>query len=377
MKKIFSVILCFIMLLSLSACSIVKKGSTGGGGSENTPVDPATFKRHTVPQSVLTLLGKSTATNLIVDDTFETGIAALPNSLTAEFRYAGYMGYGKLHGEEEVVAKCQWMLAQWASAGNIGDENSEGYSYIHSGEEYIWSNAFKKITLNPTGGLVKLATNCGAEYDYADKNTKTWSDNKPLDHWVHLLLQNIYWQKVTLGDIDNNIVAYIDFSVDYLNNRLTNTSKALVPEANGEHAAQCAQLVWYMHVLSDKYEEYHTRYPGQNRESMWFGIPLYDSREEGGIVQGEVFAYDKGTNMVIYSVPKDDYFDSQPTIGVRYRLTIPLKNAIEFCNSQLVEQGIFDGTDTRKYEFYFSNIGWEMPGTIDTQVTIYQMGLYY
>ena len=129
--------------------------------------------------------------------------------------------------------------------------------------------------------------------------------------------------------------------------------------------AQCAQLVWYFKLY------------GKSGRVLWFGIPLFDNREVNKPVQKEVVLWDIGTATTIYSISKRDYFKTQPQVGERYKLTIPLMESIKKCWKFAKAKGNFEKSDTLETAYLAAmNIGFEMPGTIDIKATLNHLGVY-
>jgi len=358
-KKLGCILLSLIMLCLFTSCSIVKKGEGGGNGDsgESGGGVTATAQRHAVPDGI-----ESNAVNIIRDDMFQCGINVLGiNASDGGRNLYGYFDYdgralftgqdlfpvpgGSNHRDSRQRNRA-WELTQWASKKNIVDDCIKNVD----GDTYSYENEYKKIVVNPVTGTITIRSNCGMEYGYKERADK--------DSWVHFLLEQ-FPTKRTLGSFTKAYL-YCDFCVNECTNRLT------IGDASGiGEDAQAAQLVWYF------------RFSASDLTRIWLGIPLYDNREEGKMVPGGAFTYDEGTKSAIYTVAKDDFFKTQPVKGTRYRVMSQIDAELRFAYEQTVAVGTFDSSlDINEAYLDTMNIGFEIPGTFDFEVTFYQIGLY-
>jgi len=379
MRKFLSLLLCILLALACISCSVAPKGNSGGsggdsggsggsggdggsGGGGDDPQPPAvyTVQRHAVPEGI-----EGNAVNLLRDDMFQMGINLLginSNPYSPEFEsrdikgYFDYDGRAVFAGADAPVSGINyddwklrtraWELSQWWSRSSLATDCRTNVS----GDTYTFENDYKKFVVNPVTGTVTLRVNGGAEYDYKER---------PSGEWVHFLFEQ-YPTPRKMGTV-SKIYAYIDFCVDEVTDRLQSGGTP-----NYGAGAQAAQLVWYFGLTDDDLQKY-----------VWFGIPVFDSRNlNEQIVPGENFLLDAGTGSMIYAVDSNDIYMSNPQVGVRYRVTIPLNEAIDHACSFAVQSGEFNESSHDKLYFKSMNLGWELPGTLDAQVTFYQVGIY-
>ena len=291
------------------------------------------------------------AVNAIRDEFFCAGIDVLGtdaiNEGRTKFGFLDYEGTASETGMNDGHMKERaWELTQWASRESLAEvcnaEKTEDGTYIYS-------NTYKEVAVNPKKGTILLRVNGGLEYDFKPRTTET--------SWVHLLIEQTP-VKYLYRDV-KSLTAYVDFSVDEIKNYLG--------ESEYNTSVHAAQLVWYFRLRNQKGEQ------------IWFGIPLYDNREEErGYAGGEVFSYDKGTQSAIYSMDKVFYLGEEGAkVGERYQCVIPLNSALEFCVEQSTASGAFsEGTTADDCYLTSMNMGWEVPGTFDCQATFYKIGLY-
>jgi len=304
------------------------------------------------------------AVNALRDDKFQAGINLMGTNPGTENRdvkgYLDYMGNALVVGNDTGLSRKEthnrqraWEITQWTRKENLANRDSTTDVYDQTTGDYIYKNAYKTVTVNPTKGSATLAANCGLEYG----NTA-----RTVDGWVHLLLEQ-YPTRYYMSEV-KSVNAYIDFTLNKIENKHL--------DGSFNPGAHAAQLVWYFILCSKK------------GGTLWFGIPLYDNRsdnqrgEGSGYPGGEAFAFDKGTNMVIYSV--DPYYYLGRTgahVGVNNKCVIPLESSIKFCVEESVKVGtLAAGTTVDDCWLDSMNIGWEIPGTFDVSVTFNHIGLY-
>jgi len=358
MKKILCLILSLLMIIPVFGCSSNVDGAEGTKTIANGVFGNS---RYDIPSEL-----PSTAKNFIVDEKRQNGLALCKATTLDNCGYIDYNGLADL-------SKTSWLCVQWWTKQTLGNPGTDGvnerieYSqgsainYAQNGDRYIYYNDAKRVEVDPKSGAITLAVNGGYEYDYAERSVERTMK------WAHLILcpqSDVYYLKNL-----KNIWAYIDFSIDYEN-------KYDVATPNFGANAQTCQLVWYLQLHSGQF--YYAE-DGTLVEAMaWFGIPLYNTVKSKPWVIGEEFTSDPGTNLAIYAVPQDDYMTEyvKPD-GQRHRFVINITEYARYCFTNCQKTGWFNDQATFDAAyFHLSNIGWEVPGTIDCQATIYGLGVY-
>ena len=277
MKKLIGILLAMLVLFSCTACTVVKKDSASKDDSSADlvyDVANAGYDVHAFPEGV-----NANARNLILDNKFTQGFEMYGhiNNQGEGWLNGYYMNYGNTID----VSKNKWKLAEWCSKSTLAYGTGNNYSYTKSGNTHTYKNDHKLVAVNPVDGTLTLGVNAIAEYNNAERPLAGTGTN----NWVHLLVA--YASASTSLDKFTDAKVYIDFKIDSCVQ-----STAFTPTVPGE---QAAQFVLYLVV--------HNRL---NNGRLWFGIPLYDSREENDpFVYGELFQWDIYTEAAIYNVPKD------------------------------------------------------------------------
>ena len=360
MKKFIATILTAALTLGCTACSFTSSsdGKTEDYRAEevcvvnnaNVAHDEENFEyvTHAYPEGV-----NKYAKNLILDNKFTQGMEMLGHINNGGKDWLS--GYYMTLGDTTDTSKTQWQLAEWLSKSTLahGTESNANYTYTKDGDTHTYKNDHKLVAINPVEGSLTLGVNGIAEYGDAERPLAGTGTN----NWAHLLAA--YSSQIVKLDTITDTKVYIDFKIDSLVQ-----STAFTPTVPGE---QAAQFVLYFVIRNDMDKDY-----------VWFGIPLYDNREEDDpFVYGELFQWDIASSSIIYSVPKNEYFETQPIVGERYTKLIDIDDSIKYCTQQLVAQGVWPSNTSREnLSLEFSNIGWEVPGTINCQATIYNFSCF-
>ena len=340
MKKLMGILLAILVLFSCSACSNVPSADLVYDAAN------AGYNVHAFPEGV-----NANARNIILDNKFTQGFEmhGNVNNSGSDWIYGKYMTYGNTVD----VSKNKWKLAEWCSKSTLANASGNNYSYTKNGNLHTYKDNYKLVAVNPVDGTLTLGVNGIAEYNNAERPLAGTGTN----NWVHLLAA--YSCSATNLAAFTDCKVYIDFKIDSCVQ-----STAFTPKVPGE---QAAQFVFYFTLWNNLIRKY-----------TWFGVPLYDSREENDpFVYGELFQWDIYTETGIYNVPKDEYFETQPVVGTRYKKLIDIDDSLQFVTERLIKEGAWPSNTTKKdIILTFSNMGWEVPGTINCQATIYGLGTY-
>lgn len=300
----------------------------------------------------------------IMDPTMSNGVDVLGtvsiidgSTVTYEFDYMGTV-------PDNAVA--QWKLGQWGTKFGYADYGKQ----TKEGDNYILSDGHsKEFIVNPTTGQYSL--NCYTEDEYPEPRPNGAD-------WLHLItIQNV----VDISRVSEmeNIYVDLDFSVDFCENRMTES------EFNPDLHSALFQWVFVLTNVNPDSPDYNNYF--------WLNIPYYDGRSLtiDSWKQFEEFSkLDDGkedkSNTFIYSAGSEAYLPEEGVqIGERYHITIDLvpyiERAIESIqqnpqNANSAYPILMNTTldDLRINQFY---IGWEVPGTFDCGVTIYKNSLLY
>ena len=237
-----------------------------------------------------------------------------------------------------------WLYSQEMSRYDI----SKGtYSSPEVGV-HVYEDASKYLLLNTNTGAFRMGIKGSAEYD-----APRTSDQR----FMGALLTPSVADIVYVKDLAHLYVT-LDFTLDEVTCCMTKE------EFNsGLHTAQ-----WNFYVFVQ-----------DSTSSSWFyvGLPLYDYRGTGS---SEYIAGDPGTGGTLIYVPtaKSAYGENVTAkVGVRFTQTVDLVPLIErgFVRGQAKK--FLTGRDLDNFFISGCNIGWEIPGTFDCMVSVYEFSMSY
>ena len=257
---------------------------------------------------------------------------------------------------EGTGVKPSWMIAQWNSGPCLYRERVESAANI------VTDGIIKTVTFDPSDRSISLRLNTIPYYNGAPGTT---------DKWPHLLLEQSPLN-ITPGKAeDAEKLPYFSCSADKmvvsLDIRMTDYKFVYVDGVNA------AQFLSYYYVKSK-----------DNKDFVWFGVPLFDNRGETGIY----WAIDTaGSNQMIYSIASTDTYknsphsllnaNGEPIVSDEWiHVEVDLRPHLEALLERGLNEGTFKSAKTLD-DLYISgvNIGWETIGSFDIDVQIRNFGL--
>ncbi len=251
-----------------------------------------------------------------------------------------------------------WLVGQWDSVGDLGTSDPA----INNGV-YTYADAAKTLSINTNTGAVNMQIKGSVEYADGDRSQVTTP-------WPHLLLQQDYYgdQLINLSQM-SSLKMQMTYKVTHCDDKMQGKV-----DADNLH---CAQVVWYI-TLQNRTEN-HAEYG----EYMWFGMILYDNREEGSNFTLTYKVDDDSTantgKMICQPASKDWSSTGKmakvgETINVDFDILTIAKEAF---NKAKKTYGLFSKSSWEDMYIGSMNFGIELPGTYDIGVEIDNVGLMY
>ncbi len=251
-----------------------------------------------------------------------------------------------------------WMMAQWNSKGDLRANEP----YVDDGV-YTYEDHAKTLELNTrTGGVYMIIDGC-QEYVNGDRQNVS-------DPWPHLLLQQDYYEEqlVNLSQT-SSFKMQMTYTVTHCDDQM-----AGLADPDNLH---CAQFVWYI-TLQNRTEGH-----GDFGQYMWFGMILYDNREEGQDFTTTKKADDDAsdsTGMTIWQMASKDWSSTKKMPKVEETITVNLdilaeaKEAFDWAKKY---SAIFKSSNWEDIYVGSMNFGIELPGTYGIGIQIDNVGLIY
>lgn len=265
----------------------------------------------------------------------------------------------------DATRRPNWRVAQFDTKYSFADMEKTHFSEMHPGI-YKIVNPSKEITLDTNTGELGLKLLSSTVYE------------KPREYgerWPHLLIEDfgMYADSKNKFAYKLKNISQLRFHVKqkltYFDDRMGNT-------ANQENHA--AMFFAYLYVTG-------TNNKGVS-ERIWFGFPLFDNRyafsDEYGKKDG---GKDDASDFFIYNIPSRAFTNTtfhnaegvpvgsvdNPWMNIDIDVMPHIQRALEAAQSKGFMQGV------KMEDLYINgmNMGWEHPGTYDTEMVIKDLSL--
>ncbi len=245
----------------------------------------------------------------------------------------------------------QWRLAQWGTRFNLMDATP---TVSEQGDRGV-ANAGKAVVIH-NGGLggegVTLTVLGGAEYGGALR--------KQGELWPHLLVEQAFTEAFRFTDFSR-----LDFALDFKVVRCT-----LATEKEVRKDLHTGQITAFFSVHN------------KNREStdfndmIWFGLPIFDVRFE--LPNGHQ-AVDRGkddaTGKFICTLPGSQFYEAPTGDGKWHALRGDLVPLMTEALAASQAKGFLKDTKLGDLLPSSFNLGWEVPGPYDCEITLKGLSL--
>jgi len=348
MKRFFSILLAFMLSITLFSCT-TPNNSQSGNNDNSSPINSDTGSDKPNPGPTVPV-----GHEVIEDQTFSTGFkvmgpSAAENGRTV-FKLIDYLG--TVDAEQ-----AKWMMARWNCPDGFNTEDSTE-EYVDG--KYVYTDSSKVVKVNPETGYLYLELNSSKVYEHTRQSG---------EGWPHILIEQNFSELYKIADA-TQIIAKISFTLNKVENK--------IPQGEYREDLHAAQFLWYFTLANDVAEDADPALVGKRGDYIWYGVPLYDSRHPEGMDAS--YNIDRGfsgsTNKMIYSMPTTAYLPPVE-IGVKYQVEVDIlpymKQAFETAQRNDCMQNV-------KFEnlvFYYMNLGFEIPGTYDMAATIEKLSVQF
>ncbi len=277
------------------------------------------------------------------------GLKGFSPKITAH-QVFGYLDAPTLGGDDV------WTIAEWFSRSLL-HEKCGMEPYGNTGYRYF--NDCKQVILFPGKNEIRLAAYTSKEYD---------TPRTGKEPWVHLLME----QRVADSDrvrLENmkHLYLTLEYTVDFCEMKMS-------PDQYDPNC-HAAQISWYF-TLEDC-DDSNRDFEGRP-DYLWFGLPMWDNRDRADMDYKENIMFDAGTNRLIYCMDKNRYIEGGfAEVGRSYRFSLDVLPVMRHAYDIARAHGALLHTDWKNLAIGSTNIGWEVPGTFDCQITLKDMDATY
>lgn len=354
-RLISGVALCAFLLAGCNQPTITSSASQNTNASST--VSTSASAPSTSASSPATSNSNPKKVDLVSDPTFKSGfyLKSPDTSAVSIERHFDYQGTAS-------SAKRTWDMAQWWTPFDFKDASE----VLAKTNTYRYENQSRFFEVNPTNGALSFGLNSWKEYQEKFGGSRSATSQ----NWSHFLLEQSFETSVAL-----NTLASLNVRLDFAINS--------VEQFDLEHYnsnLHAAQFLWYFVVRNVVPEDSDPNLVGQNGDFLWFGVPLYDNRNDYLPVYHN---YDGGfagaTNKLIYSMDNREYLpvsaghplEFQKTYAIDYDILPAIKDA--FVNGK--QAGALPNCQFQNMRVDYMNFGWELPGSFAVDCSIANWGV--
>lgn len=286
---------------------------------------------------------------LIQDNHFKNGFTVSPadSEPQPENRYP--LDYDLKYGNS--TGKIAWLMGQPGNRFGLADAYAlEGKKVDYTDGFYTLEDTSKKLIINPDTGEITFILNTSEEY---------LAPRQPKEGWPHLLIQQGLSKNLSLNEVESMTLS-LDIKMNYLN--------LMMSEAEYVESLHTAQFLMYIVV--------RTNAALDAGEFLWFGIPFLDARYT---LMPESGMFDAGTagntGKFIYQMPQGDFMPNGLVLGEKISIDIDLMPYYERALNLANQKGAMLNSTIGDLYVTNMNIGYEIPGTYDVSITLYDFSL--
>ncbi len=244
-----------------------------------------------------------------------------------------------------------WRLAQWGTQYSL-----EGAPVsVQNDGTRVMKNAAKEVVIHP-GGLagqgVTLTVNGGVEYGGGLR--------KKGEPWPHLLVEQRFETPVRLADY-GTAPFRLDFRVERCE---VATEKTVDP---GAHTGQITAF-FTVHNKNAESSDFN--------DMIWFGLPMFDVRYD--LPPGHQaldIGKDDATGKFICTLPGKDFYQGATGDGKWHALRGDLVSLLQDALTASQAKGFLTHTAFEDLQLTSFNLGWEVPGPYDCEITLKGLSL--
>ncbi len=330
--------------LSLSCACLFAAFGVAGCAPEQPPAP--------TPPEDDRVIKEDTANSILRDRDFSQGFNVLGMSAGEDGRtiYRTF-NYNNLADGEAV-----WELSQWEGKNNIveAEEKIDGnvFTYQSGGKKFVYDRENAKIT---------LAIDAEQEYDGPRVDGQGW---------VHMLIEQNFQKVYSVAEVEE-----INIGLDYC---LTKFDRKMTDEEFNPNLHN-AQLLWYITLTNmpeteGELDEFGIPENGVSGDYIWFGIPIVDYTRYGKFMDASL-SYDAGTSHWICSVDSAEYLEDPVLLNERASFKYNIVPMFEETLEKVQSSGGMRNCKLENLYVTYMNFGWEVPGTFDVAVDIYDISI--
>lgn len=245
-----------------------------------------------------------------------------------------------------------WTVRQAGDAYGLGDVYNPTTTNVPEYKDgfYIFKDHSKSLSVNPAEGAIRYELNTSLEYETARTS---------MEPWCHLLLEEGLSSRIDVSAI-SELTLSLDCTLDKLENHMSKADY-------NPNLHTCQFLIYFVCNTAASLDA---------GDYLWFGVPLYDYRYTVISEYGNVDAGTSGnTGKFIYSMSTESYLPSGITVGEENHISVNMRSALAHGLEVARGKGKLLNTTVNDLSIEYMNMGYEIPGTFDSAMTIANLSL--
>jgi len=242
-----------------------------------------------------------------------------------------------------------WDIFQWGTRFDLRNAPE-----VKSGSKYIYQDESKKITVQPGSDEFSLRVLAQNVYD---------APRQYFEDWPHLYLEQDFADVQPIGSL-KSLTMEIEYQLTYYQDYMT-------PQEYNP-TLHSAQFQWIVTLINKE------KFYGAMNDYLWFNFALYDQRDD---ITSDYYLQDGGkadaTDKFIYSKGMEGITDQKVSDGGRIKVSRDILSDLKNAFATAQSQGFLQGCVCDLMRVNYMNIGWEVTGTFDVEMTVYNMSLKY
>ena len=367
MKRNNLLIFCLISVLSFAGCSNGdSQSSESKSESISTSESSAVSGSSDIEDSSFIQKYKARRkTSILADTNFKNGLRLISPESTNQYTEKDLNYNGEAETDfysNETDRTNYWDMCQWWTPYNFKDAK-----YKKDGSSHTYENESRYLAVNPSAGLLTMKLNSYLEYQERFGRKRNGNES-----WSHFLIQQVSPEEMFVYgshiNDNNHLRMALDFQIDeatYLGDKNTQTT------------SDCAQLLYYILLRNLPPDGSDPNEVGVKNTSMWFGIPLYDSRYTNiPEYKGGDAGFEGATGHMIYTIGSKSYLPGGVEFGQKYHIDIDVTEYVQQAFVWGVANNYLPNCNWNNMAVVYSNLGWELPGEYKVSSTISNMDVY-
>ena len=242
-----------------------------------------------------------------------------------------------------------WKIAQWCSRYNLAN----GRERVLDDASYEYSDETKSVRVRKGKGVVTLALSAGKEYLHPRREG---------EGWPHLLIEQEFEEDHFLRDMEE-VEMQLKFTVSRFADHMAPEERTML---------HTAQLQWFLAVQN------RNKNSAGYGDFFWFGLPFWDwpRYEYPPAFRAADGGKEENTGKFINIIAAKEFLRQPVALGIPISVSVPVYRWIREGFDEAKKNNYMKNSDWEDMCIGNMNLGFEVTGTFDVEVTISNLNIY-